>query len=144
MGPNTLSGHLSVIYTTECQIGFIIRAVRPILAGLDSNRLIGREYPDSVAATDIAERRDVRYVDEKAAKLVWASGCSSWFIDENTGRNTIMYPDYQFKFWLRTIFIRWEDLTYKNGSKEYRDKGEAALWVGILFGFLAGPPVYLV
>lgn len=32
-------------------------------------------------------------IDTKANILVWATSCTSWFIDETTRRNTIMYPD---------------------------------------------------
>lgn len=120
MGPNTLSGHLSVIYTTECQINFIIRVIRPILMGKNRSllpSLFGSEDPQSVAVTPFAERNDVAMVDDKAKRLVWASGCSSWFIDSNTGRNTIMFPDWQFKFHLRSIFIPWKDLVYKKAPK---------------------------
>lgn len=120
-GPNTLSGHLSVIYTTECQINFILRVIEPIMSGFNRSmlsNLVGYEYPDSVAVTSVAERRDVETVDKNAKKLVYASGCSSWFIDEKTGRNTSMYPDWQFKFWLRSIFVRWEDFTYKKAGEK--------------------------
>ncbi|KAJ9204616.1 hypothetical protein DTO164E3_1791 [Paecilomyces variotii] len=96
MGPNTLSGHLSVLYTTECQIDFIVRVIRPILKGLNSSllpSLLRIEYPESVAVTPIAERMDVSMTDNNAKQLVWTTGCTSWFIDPNTGRNTIMFPD---------------------------------------------------
>ncbi|KAJ5364406.1 uncharacterized protein N7496_010119 [Penicillium cataractarum] len=120
MGPNTLSGHLSVLYTTECQINFIVRVIRPILNGLNRSLLPflpGIEYPESVAVTPIAERRDVSMTDHKAKQLVWATGCTSWFIDPSTGRNTIMFPDWQFKFHLRSIFIQWADFVYKKSLR---------------------------
>ncbi|KAH9825645.1 L-lysine 6-monooxygenase (NADPH-requiring) [Teratosphaeria destructans] len=31
MGPNTVTGHHSVIYTVECQINFLVRLITPIL-----------------------------------------------------------------------------------------------------------------
>lgn len=127
MGPNTLSGHLSVLYTTECQINFVIRVIRPILKGKDNYllpSLFRSDDPQSVAVAPFAERKDVAMVDDKAKRLVWATGCSSWFIDSNTGRNTIMFPDWQFKFHLRSIFIPWKDLVYmqapKGSSKEVK------------------------
>lgn len=120
MGPNALSGPLSVIYTTECQINFILRVIRPILDGMRGSllpSLCGPSHPDSVAVSSVAERRDVGMVDQKAKQLVWASGCASWFIDEKTGRNTFMYPDFQFKFWLRSIFVPWQDFIYTKAAK---------------------------
>ncbi|CEJ55705.1 hypothetical protein PMG11_01943 [Penicillium brasilianum] len=120
MGPNTLSGHLSVLYTTECQINFIVRVIRPKLNGLNPSllpSLLRIEYPESVAVTPMAERKDVSMTDHKAKQLVWATGCTSWFIDPSTGRNTIMFPDWQFKFHLRSIFIPWADFVYKRSPK---------------------------
>ncbi|KAG8358011.1 hypothetical protein FVEN_g4440 [Fusarium venenatum] len=103
MGPNTLSGHLSVIYTTECQFNFTLSAIRPVLVG----------KVDIVEITTAAEQQDVHDVQEKAKGLVWATGCTSWFIDEKSGRNTIMFPDWQFMFWWRSVFINWDDLEYR-------------------------------
>ncbi|KIL83770.1 hypothetical protein FAVG1_13046 [Fusarium avenaceum] len=106
MGPNTLSGHLSVIYTTECQINFTLRVLQPILKG----------DADIVEVTAEAEKRDINRVQKKAKELVWATGCTSWFIEERTGRNTIMFPDWQYKFWLRSVFVSWGDFEYRNVS----------------------------
>ncbi|CAJ0551376.1 Ff.00g113060.m01.CDS01 [Fusarium sp. VM40] len=114
MGPNTLSGHLSVIYTTECQINFTLRVLQPIL----------KCQADIVEVTAEAEKRDINRVQEKARELVWATGCTSWFIDEKTGRNTIMFPDWQYKFWLRSVFVSWGDFEYRNVST----KGPVSSW----------------
>lgn len=127
MGPNTLSGHLSVIYTSECQINFTLRVIRPILSALKASR---SKFPslkkvsDVVSVKAVAEQRDIDAVQEKANGVVWASGCSSWFIDTKTGRNTIMYPDWQYKFWLRSIFIPWGDFEYRS-SKDVEAIGSA-------------------
>ncbi|GKZ25330.1 hypothetical protein AbraIFM66951_000751 [Aspergillus brasiliensis] len=117
MGPNTLSGHLSVLYTTECQINFIIRLLNPILGRPKHSSWPKKQCPDSVAVTSVAERRDIALTDQKAQQLVWATGCSSWFIDPSTGRNTIMFPDWQFKFHLRSIFIQWQDFIYSQAPR---------------------------
>ncbi|KAK2765506.1 hypothetical protein FQN54_008360 [Arachnomyces sp. PD_36] len=110
MGPNTTTGHLSVIYTTECQINFSLRVLRPILGSLSSCSLsalnpFSRKSPDTVAVTPAAEQRDNTWIQTLASKLVWATGCSSWYVDTRTGKNTMLYPDWQFKYWLRSIFI---------------------------------------
>ncbi|KAJ5732876.1 hypothetical protein N7533_013323 [Penicillium manginii] len=136
MGPNTLSGHLSVLYTTECQINFVIRVIRPILmANIRSwvPSLFRSKDPQSVAVTPIAERRDLDMVNERAKKLVWATGCSSWFIDSNTGRNTIMFPDWQFKFHLRSIFIPWRDLVYRQAPMKSPKEVELGVITPFLF-----------
>lgn len=110
MGPNTLSGHLSVIYTSECQINFTLRAIRPIL----------ERRADVVEVTAEAEKRDIDEVQEKAKKLVWATGCTSWFIETKSNRNTIMFPDWQFKFWWRSLFVPSGDFEYRRVCQEPR------------------------
>ncbi|KAJ6086016.1 hypothetical protein N7486_010297 [Penicillium sp. IBT 16267x] len=46
MGPNTTTGHLSVIHSTECEINFSLRVLRPILRSLyPSNIWSALTYP---------------------------------------------------------------------------------------------------
>lgn len=119
MGPNTLSGHLSVIFTTECQINFAMRLIRPIMRAINSRRSILpfiQAAQDVVVVTPSAEKQDIDTVQEKAKKLVWASGCTSWFIHNESRRNTIMFPDFQYKFWLRSVFVSWGDFSYRTSE----------------------------
>ncbi|KAJ8121489.1 hypothetical protein ONZ43_g2070 [Nemania bipapillata] len=111
MGPNTASGHGSVTYTTECQINFTMRVIKPIMNALKAQRsslpVLGAKA-DIIQVKPEAEQTDIDTVQEKVKKLVWSSGCSSWALDSQ-GRNTTMYPDFQYKYWLRSIFIQWGD-----------------------------------
>ncbi|KAL7929785.1 hypothetical protein V8C35DRAFT_314787 [Trichoderma chlorosporum] len=137
MGPNTLSGHLSVIYTTECQINFALRIIWPILNALGTGTSIwpiGRSPHDIVAVKPSAEKRDIEMVQQMAKKLVWATGCTSWFIDGNTKRNTIMFPDWQYKFWLRSIFVAWDDFTYRNSSTFLKSTGNGVYLASVVGG----------
>lgn len=121
MGPNTLTGHLSVIYTVECQVNFTMRVIDPIMRGL-SARHAGRtsRNPDSVMVTAEAEQADGDWVQERCKELVWATGCTSWFIEPETCRNTLMYPDYPTLYWLLSVWIPWNDFPYAK-SKESMD-----------------------
>lgn len=126
MGPNTLSGHLSVIYTTECQINFTLRVIKPILRALSASRSVLPSIgsvDDIVEVKSDAEKRDIDTVQEKARKLVWATGCTSWFIETKSKRNTIMFPDWQYRFWLRSIFIPWNDFDYRRSKDALDTKG---------------------
>jgi hypothetical protein len=119
MGPNTLSGHLSVIYTTECQIGFATRIIRPIMIAIKTEMpwlAVSSHDRDIVTVKPSAEKQDIESVQQKAKRLVWATGCTSWFIDGNTKRNTIMFPDWQYKFWLRSIFVSWDHFAYRTSA----------------------------
>lgn len=149
MGPNTLTGHLSVIYTSECQINFVIRAIRPILRSLNSHRSMLpalRSSPDIVDVTPEAEERDISDVQERVKKLVWASGCVTWAIEPETKRNTAMYPDYQYKYWLRSVFIKWSDFQLRLSRDEAAawEKGAAArMAVGAVGAAAVGLGVFL-
>ncbi|RYP61716.1 hypothetical protein DL769_007578 [Monosporascus sp. CRB-8-3] len=113
MGPNTLSGHLSVIYTTECQVNFMMRVIRPIKQCLAAEK---PKKADILRVKPDAEIQDIAQTQLKARQLVWASGCSSWFLDPETGRNSVMFPDYQYKFWLKSIFVTWKDVMYQKSA----------------------------
>ena len=122
MGPNTVTGHLSVIYTVECQINFALRLIKPILESLHSSQ---RGVHDIAAVTvkPEAAKRQISWMQSRLSKLVWSSGCTSWALDPKTGANIAMYPEYQFVFWLRSVFIPVEDFEYVitgNGQKSTR------------------------
>ncbi|KAI1366479.1 putative monooxygenase [Xylaria arbuscula] len=119
MGPNTASGHGSVAYTSECQIGFTLRVIKPILNALKAQRsrlpVIGQKT-DVVKLKPEAEVVDIDTTQEKLKKLIWSSGCTSWALDPRNGRNVTMYPDFQFKYWLRSMFIPWRDFEFSTSQ----------------------------
>ncbi|KAK2749249.1 hypothetical protein FQN57_006865 [Myotisia sp. PD_48] len=127
MGPNTATGHMSVIYTTECQINFALRVLRPVMESIypstfPSLNPFSRKACDTIVVTKDAERKDNEWVQEHSKKIVWTSGCTSWYLDES-GKNTLLYPDYQIKFWLRSIFIPYRsDFAYANSPVHLRGK----------------------
>ncbi|KAK4507518.1 hypothetical protein PRZ48_001253 [Zasmidium cellare] len=118
MGPNTVTGHLSVIYTVECQINYVLRLIEPILKTTHQSRsLLQSPKITSVDVKQPSAIRDSNWMQAKLRKLVWSSGCTSWALDPKTGVNIAMYPEYQFFFWLRSVFIPSKDFEY-----EYKDK----------------------
>ncbi|KAI9372932.1 hypothetical protein BJX61DRAFT_410726 [Aspergillus egyptiacus] len=111
IGPNTATGHTSVIFTAECQIEFTLKVLQPVLANLHAqpsllSRLnpFSRSLPDTVAVTAEAEEKESRWIDEASSKFVWTSGCASWYLHPS-GRNSTLYPDSQLRFWLRSVFV---------------------------------------
>ncbi|KAI0442718.1 putative monooxygenase [Xylaria telfairii] len=120
MGPNTASGHASVVYLSECQINFTLRVIKPILNALKAQRstfpVIGQKT-DKVKVKPDAEQADIDMVQDRLKGLVWSSGCTNWAIDPKTGRNTTMYPDFQYKYWLRSVFISWRDFEYSTSKQ---------------------------
>ncbi|KAL2357051.1 hypothetical protein BJ546DRAFT_426549 [Cryomyces antarcticus] len=125
MGPNTVTGHLSVIYTVECQINFALRLTAPILDSLHSRRsLLTLRLPlssssssaDSVTVKPTAAAADSAWLQHKLDRLVWASGCSSWALHPETGTNIMMYPDWQFWFWWRSVFVKRADFVFRDAG----------------------------
>ncbi|EZF76050.1 hypothetical protein H105_02536 [Trichophyton soudanense CBS 452.61] len=116
MGPNTATGHLSVIYTSECQINFAIRDP----ASLNP---FGGKSCDTAAVTPRAEQEDNSWVQSALKEFVWESGCSNWYVDAATGKNTMLYPDWQLKYWLRSIFIPFKS-DFEFSSSEVRVMGK--------------------
>jgi hypothetical protein len=136
MGPNTVTGHLSVIYTVECQINFILRLLTPLLTSLPSYRStsaiprILAPAPATVEVRPDAAQRDSEWTQREAKKLVWASGCTNWAVDKKTGMNNMMYPDWQVMFWLRSVFLKKADFVYRDEkSGEECSPGEGMRWV---------------
>ena len=110
-GPNAGTGQHSVIFHSECQINYSCRLLRPLLGGADS-----------IMVRSETQKRDLSWVQGKLQHLVFNSGCQSWWMDPVTKKNTFIYPDPMYKYWLRTIFPRWSDFEVRrarSGVKYY-------------------------
>jgi cation diffusion facilitator CzcD-associated flavoprotein CzcO len=91
LGPNTGLGHSSMIYMTESQINHVLDALR-----------VMREHGAAVAEVRPDVQREYnRELDAKMAGTVWSTGCSSWYLDD-TGRNPTLWPDWTWRFRMRT------------------------------------------
>lgn len=98
-GPNAATGQHSVIFHSECQINYSCRLLRTVL----------KENAESIMVTPQAQKKDLSWVHKQLGGLVFNSGCQSWWMDPKTKKNTFIYPDPMYKYWLRTIFPRWSD-----------------------------------
>lgn len=81
-GPNTATGHSSVILATENSVEFTLKFIKPVLAG-------------DVGTYEIKESAQRHWAQDIQAALkrsVWTSGgCRSWYQTEN-GWNATAYP----------------------------------------------------
>jgi len=87
IGPNTGLGHNSMVFMIEAQIRYVMSA----LAHMRRAR---------VPALDV--RREVQAgfnaaLQRRMARTVWASGCTSWYLDRS-GRNTTLWPGFTFVY----------------------------------------------
>lgn len=116
MGPNTVNGHLSVIFSSECQINFALNMLDPILR--NRSRTI-KNGALAVEVTQDAEDEENRWLQDRARELVWSSGCTNWYIEPKSGKNLMVYPEWQWHFWLRSFLLDYSKLVY-TGSKGSR------------------------
>jgi cation diffusion facilitator CzcD-associated flavoprotein CzcO len=100
MGPNTGTGHNSVIFLIEAQMRLL----------MDCLRTVRRAGPVSVEVSRDVEAAYNDALQRRLARTVWSSGCNSWYQDAN-GRITTLWPGFTVEFWWRTR--RFEAAAYK-------------------------------
>ncbi|GAA5966609.1 hypothetical protein JCM21900_001468 [Sporobolomyces salmonicolor] len=105
MGPQSATGHSSVLFTSECQITLTFRLLAPILAKLRKPQLfIPAPF---VEVTKEAEDEFMVDIRREMKKKVWEKdGGVSWYVDPRTGLCHTLYPYSQIKFWARCTFMR--------------------------------------
>ncbi len=85
-GPNTALGHSSIIFMHESQLNYATKAIQ---AALRTDALV---EPLAIAA-----ERWTTHLRDKLPSTVWATGCSSWYMN-SAGVNTTIWPDFTFAF----------------------------------------------
>lgn len=132
-GPNTATGHSSVILATENMVNYALKLIRPILEGAVS----------TVEVTEEAERRWTSEIQEALKDSVWQrGGCKSWYFREGDGWNATVYPWSQVHFTWRCMWVRrgdWVVQYTKKGVVRRRLRLGAGL-VGAVMGM--GAVVY--
>jgi len=84
-GPNASLGHNSAIVMIEAQIDYLLAALHDEAEVLEVSLDAQNDY--------VAE------LDARAASTVWlAGGCESWYVDERSGRLTLLWPDFAYAF----------------------------------------------
>ncbi|MBQ0798980.1 MAG: NAD(P)/FAD-dependent oxidoreductase [Porticoccaceae bacterium] len=91
MGPNTGSGSTSMVYYIESQIHYILQGIQLIL---DKNL----KYVDVIQ--ECQDTFNAR-IERKMKKMVWSSGCKSWYQASN-GKITTLWPGFSWQFRLAT------------------------------------------
>ncbi len=136
MGPNTVTGHLSVIFSTECQINFTLNMLDPILRSRKSR---ASRAISAVEVTQSAEDDENKWIQDKAKTLVWSSGCTNWYVEPKSGKNVMVYPEWQWHFWLRSFVIDYSKFVYtrRNGERAQTGRGLWQLFAAGLLVILA-------
>jgi len=107
-GPNSGTGHTSLVISIENTINLALRVIKPVLKGKAASVELKRD----------AESAYVKQLQADLKKRIWGTGgCHSWYLDENkeTGEkwNASMYPWWQVYFWYRCLFPTWKDWNFQ-------------------------------
>jgi len=88
VGPNTGLGHTSIVHMIESQMNYV-------LSYLDLLDKVGPIQSRPDAFLDVKHEAQTAYnldIQERMKTTVWASGCQSWYMNEQ-GKNTTLWPD---------------------------------------------------
>lgn len=110
LGPNSGTGHTSVVLMAEAQVEHLLAALRHL-------RATGAA---ALEPTATAEAAFVGEVDRRMRGTVWtAGGCRSWYLDR-TGRNSALWPGFTapLRRRLRTVRPADYELTVRAAAEE--------------------------
>lgn len=100
-GPNSATGHSSVVLAIENGVNFFLNTAAPVLNGTRKSVTVKSEAYDRWDAD----------CQRKLSEAVYGSlfgGCVSWYT--SNGRNHTMYPDSQLRMWYRSQYPNYSDL----------------------------------
>ncbi|KAI0378268.1 FAD/NAD(P)-binding domain-containing protein [Hypomontagnella monticulosa] len=109
IGPNTLPSNNSTLHAIECSIVYVTRLLKGGWARSGGDR----RNPLVLMPTPEAEVQFNAMIQRKMKDLVYTSQVSTWYINKDTGKNTLIWPGTQFSFWRSRCVspIRWSDWT---------------------------------
>lgn len=99
-GPNTTLGHNSMIYMIESGANYVVDAILQL-------------RKNGWHSVDVKPEVQARYnakIQRKLQGTVWASGCTSWYLNQD-GKNTTLWPGFTFSY--RWITRRFDAANYR-------------------------------
>ncbi|KAH7889434.1 hypothetical protein F5I97DRAFT_1994531 [Phlebopus sp. FC_14] len=123
VGPNSGTGHASLIYSIEVQIDYILKLIRPIVDG-------------EVKALHVKPEATTRYnvwIRKRLENTIFLS-CFSYYRGDSRagGRNVATFPGMLTLFWWITRKPRWDDFEVVGGERRGGRTNTALLERGIL------------
>lgn len=111
-GPNTVTGHTSVILASENAIAYTLKLIKPILQGVVSTWEIKED----------AELEWTKKVQDGLKKTPFNNGsCTNWYTNDK-GWNSTAYPFSQIDYGLRCMFPVWKHWQSKLSPKGLRQR----------------------
>ncbi|TPX44251.1 hypothetical protein SeLEV6574_g04593 [Synchytrium endobioticum] len=133
LGPNSGTGTFSTVHTIECQVGFMVQAIRGMqrrgVRAMQPKRELQTEYNKQLQAA--------------LATRVWNSspGCNSWYRSgNNEGKNHSLYPYHSTHQWLELAWVRWSewDLDYIPNYKRPKSSFTCAFYAACVGAAMTG------
>ncbi|GLB34847.1 putative L-lysine 6-monooxygenase (NADPH-requiring) [Lyophyllum shimeji] len=128
LGPNVATGHASVIFSEEAQIGLAIQLIKPILDG----------KAKSFEVTDEATNRYNTWLQNRLSLSVWTD-CHSYYHVGNQKQTKIVatFPGPVALFWWFARRVRWDDFTGVGAEawekqRRWNTFGKRGILVGLL------------
>ncbi len=112
-GPNTNLGHNSIIFMFECQVRYIVQAVKKLL----SEHLVSMEVRQEIMN---AYNREIQ---QDLTETVWAANCHSWYKNDS-GKITNNWPHTTLDYWMRTRQPNWTEYILKSASAKHTTPAE--------------------
>jgi len=97
-GPNSGAGHTSLVFIIEAQVNYIMKCIR----------ILRNRKMRAIEVKQEAQDAFNRELHERLSKTVWATGCTSRYLDEQ-GKNTILWPGFTFQYWARIRTVNESD-----------------------------------
>lgn len=97
-GPNSALGHNSIIFMAEAQARYIIQCIGALEDGKAKQIAPKREAFEAFNAR----------IQEDLKDTIWASGCNSWYQDEN-GKLVVMWPYGTVRYWRELRNVKWDE-----------------------------------
>jgi cation diffusion facilitator CzcD-associated flavoprotein CzcO len=97
MGPNTVTGHHSVMFTTECMTDYAMKLFSPLYATQLQKIDLKQEHEDEYQ----------KWIDEQLEQLIWQpNGVTGWYV--NKQGNSMIFPSFQTHFWYINRKVCWK------------------------------------
>ncbi|KAI5903658.1 Baeyer-Villiger monooxygenase [Candida parapsilosis] len=108
-GPNTITGHSSVVMAIENAVDYYLKLVKPVIEGREKAVVVKPEAYDKWH----------KEIQEESNKSVFGTkfgGCVSWYSDSK--ENAITFAWSQLYYWYITHFPNYKDIIYEHYDKK--------------------------
>jgi len=98
VGPSTGLGHNSIIFMIECQVRYVVQAIK-------ASRV---NSAPPLRLKPAVQQSEYRQIQHDMQRTVWVSGCKSWYQNAN-GQIDTLWPGYTWQYWLKARKFQADD-----------------------------------